>query len=163
MSQPAAATDKSAKPGRNRLVLVAVAVVVLAGGVGAAFWFLGPSSAAKAQEAHVEEEPAGKPGIVALDPFVVNLADAGGTRFLRLTLKLVVQSVEHAKELSEDEVSRSRVRSTMIELLTQQAGERLVTPEGKAELKAQIAERASHAMHDTKVLDVLFSEFVVQF
>jgi flagellar protein FliL len=162
MSQPAAATDASAKPGRNRLVLIAVVAVVLLGGGGAAFWFLGPSSAAEAQEAH-EPEPAGKPGIVALDPFVVNLADAGGTRFLRLTLKLVVQSEEHAKELSEDEVARSRVRSTMIELLTLQTGERLVTPEGKAELKTQIAERAGHAMHDTKVLDVLFSEFVVQF
>ena len=33
----------------------------------------------------------------------------------------------------------------------------------KVELKKAIAERAGHATSDVKVIDVLFSEFVVQF
>ena len=164
-----------AKKGSGKLVIIIAAVVVLLGGGGGAYWFLGRSSAAAAEETGTttteykkpekkkHEEPEEPPGIVAFDPFIVNLADGGGSRFLRLTLKLVVPGEETAKELEEDDVTRSRVRSAMLELLTQQTAESLVTPEGKAELKTQIAEQASHAMHDTEVLDVLFSEFVVQF
>ena len=165
-----------AKKGSGKLVIIIVAVVVLLGGGGGAYWFLGRSTAAAAEETETtttehkkpekkkkHAEPEEPPGIVAFDPFIVNLADGGGSRFLRLTLKLVVPGEETAKELEEDDVTRSRVRSAMLELLTQQTAESLITPEGKAELKTQIAEQASHAMHDTEVLDVLFSEFVVQF
>jgi flagellar FliL protein len=173
MSQAAPATAPE-KKGKGRLIIIIAAVVVLLAGGGAAFWFLGnPSAKAQAhdpaavedeaEEEAPEPEKGEKQGIVPFDPFVVNLADEGVSRFLRLTLKLVVKNEEIAKELEEDEVVRAQVRSSVLELLTLQTSEHLVTPEGKAELKKQIAERAEHAMHKTKVKDVLFSEFVVQF
>jgi flagellar FliL protein len=102
-----------------------------------------------------------------MDPFVVNLADEGGGRFLRVTLSLVVEGEKEAKgegkEGGEDAVATARLRSAILERLAQQKAEHLVTPEGKAELKKVIAEQAEHATHDLKVSDVLFSEFVVQF
>jgi flagellar basal body-associated protein FliL len=57
----------------------------------------------------------------------------------------------------------SRVRSDVLELLTEQQAPTLVTAEGKLALKNAIKERAAHALDHTKVIDVLFSEFVVQF
>lgn len=158
--QPAATAEAPKKKGRGRLVMIVVVLLVLlAGGGGAAYWFLLRGESASAAETPPVEEP----GMVALDPFVVNLADPDGARFLRVTLKLVLDNAEKAKTLEEDQVARARVRSTVLEFLTQQTADRLVTPEGKSELKKQIAERASGATHGTEVIDVLFSEFVVQF
>jgi flagellar basal body-associated protein FliL len=55
-----------------------------------------------------------------------------------------------------------RTRSAILELLSTQVATRLVTPEGKSEVKKAIAEQASRLL-GVKVTDVLFSEFVVQF
>ena len=57
----------------------------------------------------------------------------------------------------------SRIRSEILELLTQQTGAALVTPEGKAALKTAIGARLAPVLEGGKVIDVLFSEFVVQF
>jgi flagellar FliL protein len=152
---PAGAKPKSKS---STLLIVIVAVLALGGGAAGAFFYVkknpGQPTAPKPPE----------PGIFALEPFVVNLSDGGGRRFLKLTLKLVVTE-EQAKELEEDEVAKARVRSSVLEFLTTQTAEHLVTPEGKAELKKEIAERGTHALeHEhVKVADVLFTEFVVQF
>jgi flagellar basal body-associated protein FliL len=51
----------------------------------------------------------------------------------------------------------------VLELLAQQTATALVTPEGKAAMKAAIISRAQEALDGGKIADVLFSEFVVQF
>jgi len=155
MSQEA--TAKPQKQSKLVVVLLVLVVLLLAGGGGGAYWIFTHRGVAAAAP------PPPNPGIVAFDPFVVNLSDPGGTRFLRVTLRLVVDDQKHAKEIEEDELGRMRIRSAILELLTQQTADHLVTPEGKAELKTAIAERAAHALHETKVVDVLFTEFVVQF
>lgn len=160
-----AADAPQAKRGRRGLVLIAtVTLVLLLGGGGAAYWMLAGSGAADAKaEAAPEPEPKPAGAAVPLDPFVVNLADPGGTRFLRVTLSLIVEDEAHALELGENELVKMRVRSAILELLAQQTADRLVTPEGKAELKTAIAEGAAHAVVELHVTDVLFSEFIVQF
>ena len=140
------------------LLFVVVGLVVGLGGGGGAYWFYfmrTPSAPAKPTPP--------KTGIIAMEPFVVNLADDGGGRFLRVTLSLAVEGEKEAKETSEDAVVTARLRSAILERLAQQTADRLVTPEGKVELKKAIAEQAAHAAHELKVTDVLFSEFVVQF
>jgi flagellar FliL protein len=137
-------------------------LVLLLGGGGAAYWMFAAGDAA---EAGAEPAPEPKPrgAAVALEPFVVNLADPGGTRFLRLTLSLILEDATHALEVEEDDVVKMRVRSAILELLALQNADGLVTPEGKTALKQAIAEGASHAVEGLHVTDVLFSEFIVQF
>lgn len=154
---PAAAPKK----GNTTLVIAAVAVVALLGGGGGAYWFFMRGQPVAAKEA--APEPEEERGIVGFEPFIVNLADPGGSRFLRLTVKLVVENPEHAKELEENLVTTARMRSAVLDLLALQTADVLVTPEGKDELKKAITERVGHLAHETKVIDVLFSEFVVQF
>jgi flagellar FliL protein len=143
-------------------VLAATAVLVLLGGGGAAYWMFArggePSGEADAAPAHEEEAGVA----VALEPFVVNLADPGGTRFLRVNLSLIVDE-EHALEFEENATVMARVRSAVLELLAQQTADPLITPEGKSALKKTIAESAAHAVEGLHISDVLFSEFVVQF
>ena len=142
-------------------MILGLVVLLLAGGGGAYWYFFLNAPAAEAAEA--EPEPPPSTGLVPLDAFVVNLADASSSRFLRVTLTLVVQDEAQAAELEENEVAKMRVRSAILELLAQKNADELVTPEGKAALKLSIAEGVALVSHETKVTDVLFSEFIVQF
>ena len=142
------------------MLFAIIGLVLGLGGGGAGYWAYAMRGAP--QEAAKPAPP--KIGIIPMEPFVVNLADEGGSRFLRVTLSLAVEGGdERAKETTEDNVVSARIRSAILERLTQQTSDHLVTPEGKAALKKVIAEQASHAAHELKVTDVLFSEFVVQF
>jgi flagellar FliL protein len=161
MSETTPAPPKKSKKGFFLMILL-VLIAVGGGGAGAYFYFVKWGGGAVEAKA-AEPEPPPATGIVALEPFVVNLADTGATRFLRVNLSLIVQDEEHAKELEENAVDKARVRSAILELLAQQEAGKLVTPEGKDELKKAIAERIAHAAHELKVVDVLFSEFVIQF
>lgn len=164
----AASTAAPAAPKKSRrglFIVLPLLIVLLAGAGGGAYWFLFRGAEAEAAEAGAEAEPEAEAlptGPVAFEPFVVNLADPGVSRFLRVSLTLVADE-EHAKELEHDEVALMRVRSAILELLAQKQSSELVTPDGKAELKKSIAEAATHAAHDLEVSDVLFTEFIVQY
>ncbi len=149
---------------KSKLVLILVLVFVVLGGGGAgAYWYLAQRSAPKGgQAATAEPEPASEPGLVVLDPFVVNLADPGGQRYVRVAMRLLTHNEEQALEMKENAVSTAKLRAGILELLAMQTAEGLVTAEGKSALKKEIAERAAHAVHDLKVIDVLFVEFIVQ-
>jgi flagellar FliL protein len=155
-------TNTSAPPkasrGKGRLVTIGLAAIVVLGGGGvAAFW-----------ATHRTAEPAAAPrpaehGLVTLEPFVVNLADQGGSRFLRVSVRLIVESIEQAEHVQKSDVSLTRARSAILELLTQQTADHLVTTEGKAALKDAISKKLEPVLEGTRVTDVLFSDFVVQF
>jgi len=148
-------------------ILIPLFLLLLLGGGGAATWWFffrpAPTEGEGGQPAAKAEHKLTGDGVLALDQFLVNLADKDTTRFVRVKLALVVATKQEAKELGENEVVKARLRSAIIELLTQQLAEKLTTPEGKSELKKQIAERCAPALGEVKVLDVLFTDFVVQF
>ena len=169
MSDAKEKTDKTNAPAapkkkKSRLVpiLLTVVLVMVAGGGGAgAYWYFNRS--VPAGEASAPEPTAApNPGLVEMEPFVVNLADPGGQRFVRVAMRLLTYNEEQAAELKEDAVARTKLRSILLDLLSMQTADGLVTPEGKVALKKAIAERASHAVHELKVTDVLFVEFIVQ-
>jgi flagellar FliL protein len=154
----------------KKILLFVTLGLVLAGGGGAgAWWWMHRAQAAQpadghgGEKKHEEAADAGEQGVLALEPFLVNLADADAPRFLRATLSLAIVDKEAAEHLAEDAVVKARVRSTILELLTTQKSSDLVTPEGKAVLKKSILAQAGKILTEAKVVDVLFSEFVVQF
>ena len=166
----APAGETPAKP-KSKLPLIAgAAVLLLAGAGGGGYWWWShrapadpkaaeAAAAAEKLEPHTPEDA----GIVGFEPFVANLADEGGTRFLRASLKLVVAGAETAKEVEENAVEHAQLQSAILEILTVHTAEQLVTPEGKAALKKEILEKTGHVLHSARVTDVLFTEFVVQF
>jgi flagellar FliL protein len=156
-----AKTEPKKKKGKGKLIVVLIVVLVLIGGGGAgAYWFF--------FRAPAEQEDHGKPeaadmGIIPLEQFLVNLADPGGTRFLRVTMRLMVAGEDVALEIAENPVEIARLRSAILELLTMQMSEQLVTAAGKDALKQEIIKHSSEVLHGVTVKDVLFSDFVVQF
>jgi flagellar protein FliL len=162
------AAEQAAKPAKKSskgklFILVGVLVVLLGGGGLAAYFTMRqPAPAAGAEAAPKKAEHAGT-GIVSFEPFVVNLADTSGQRFLRISVRLIVGEEEQAKHIQESEVQLMRLRSAILELLTAQTSERIVTQDGKAALKQAIAERTAEIVKPIEVSDVLFSDFVVQY
>jgi flagellar FliL protein len=154
-----------AKKGKGRLIVVLLVLLVLGGGAGGgAWWWMARSQAASA---HAGAEGHGgitaESGVLALEQFTVNLADEEASRFLRATVHLVLDKGEAVTEIEEDKLKLIRVRSAVLELLTMQTSARITTTEGKTELKHAIAARISDILKPIKVIDVLFSDFVVQF
>jgi flagellar FliL protein len=185
----AEAAPKAAPAKSNRLVVMGAAAFLVVGGGGGGFWYWSRAARAEAKagashkdakhskhgkadeeedpteeaEDEAPEGPEAEGGVISLEPFLVNLADKGGSRFLRATLKLVVADEKKAEKLSKNPAVIGRLRSAILELLTVQTADTLVTAEGKAALRKEIRKRASPLTGGVKVTDVLFADFVVQF
>ena len=163
MSEPVPATSAAPAPakakGKSPVMLIVVVALVVASGAGAgAFWYARRSAPPAAKAEHTSDR-----GVVTFEPFVVNLADPGGSRFLRISMQLLVKDAEEAESIQKKPALLMGTRSAILEVLTTQTSDRLVTAAGKTELKKAIAEHAGHVLEETKVIDVLFSDFVVQF
>jgi flagellar protein FliL len=169
MSNEDAVVPTAPKPSKNPWKMISMLLVVLvlvAGAGGAGFWWSRRDVKAEGRAAEAPAAaavPAVGKGIVSFQPFLANLADPGGNRFLRTSVQLVVPEAAQGDEISKDEVTLMRLRSAILELLTQQTADQLVTPEGKAKLKKDIKDRAAAILGTVPVVDVLFSDFVVQF
>ena len=167
MADKAADAGKKAGKKNGKLLYGIVGVLVLAG-AGGGYWYTRPAAEtqqdakSKAKEKAKEKEEA-EPGMVlAFEPLVVNLADGNGTRFLRVTVQLVIGGEEN-EELAKNAALKARLRAVMLDLFSQETSEQLVTPEGKASVKDAIKEQASKLLEPNEVSDVLFTDFLVQF
>lgn len=159
--------DAPKRPRRFLQILgyVGLAAVVGAGGAGGYWWWQHQTAAAAADGESApaaETAPVDAGGaLLTFEPFLVNLA-GGGSQFLRTKVQLVIADEHLAKEIEEEPVAFMRLRSALLELLAEQSADTLVTADGKAALKKAIQERASR-IAGVPVVDVLFSDFVVQF
>lgn len=167
MATEAVPAERSGRGGRLKLFLVALVLIVLAGGGAAGYWFFmmkpqPEAAAAAAEEGHGKTGEGG--AALKFEPFVVNLADQGGSRYLRVGLSLVIDgNEEDAKGLEKTKVKLLRIRSAVLELLAQQTADHVVTSDGKQGLKTAIEKSANEVLAPMEVTDVLFTEFVVQF
>lgn len=163
------------------VMAVLVAVVASVGGLGgAAYWMVksgrlpmggGP---AKVEAAVKVEET--KARLVTLDPLLVNLADEGGKAYLRVGIVLRVidppPPVKAAKEEKKEEkpekgkvvVNESDVlmRDAALGVLGRETGEALLAADGKERLKGTLRTALQARVPEIKVVDVLFTEFLVQ-
>lgn len=171
-AEASAAPLPGAKPPRGKMGLIIgiiVALLLAAGGGGAAYWKFGMAAEATAADTPDAGNPeAGargpeNPGLVAFEPFLVNLADEDGQSYLRVTLSLLVASEEKAKTLEAKPVTLTRLRSAILEVLSTCTAAQVATAEGKTELKQAIKERVASLDPEIEVHDVLFSDFVVQY
>ena len=163
MDEEQTTTTEAAPPrkkggGLKKLLFIGLPVLLIAGGGG--WWYLAGSGGAVAakEEVSIEER-----GVVPFETFLVNLSDPGGNRFLKATVQLVLESEAEAVHVKENAALMSHARSAILELLTEQNAQTLVTADGKKKLKDAIAAAVAKVLTKQKVVDVLFSEFVVQF
>ncbi|MBF0328297.1 MAG: flagellar basal body-associated FliL family protein [Nitrospirae bacterium] len=145
------------------LIIIIVAVVLLVGGGGGAFFFLKKSGGGgEGKEAEKKADKKGEDVVMySIEPFVVNLTDQGGGKFLKVTLQL---ELANAGPTTSDKAKAKnpQLRDAIITLLTSKSAETLVSPEGKLQLKDEISVRANQILGEGAVKNVYLTEFVMQ-
>ena len=163
---------------KSKLPLIIGLVVLLAGGGGAGWWFFlrqppeaagGEAEAKEGGGEHGEAAGHGKsegggavdgPGATeALDPFIANLADEDGRRYLKATLQF--EFFEHEVP-TEFGVRQAQVRDAILTLMTSKTFAEIRSPQGKALLREELINRTNHVVHRDIVKAVYFTEFIVQ-
>ncbi len=120
------------------------------------------AKAAEHGETEAKHGAAKAPGpgaIYDIDPFIVNLADTPEVRYLKLTVKLELESQEASAELA----SRTpQLRDTILVLLTSKDSASIRTTQGKFELRTEITQRVNSLLPKPGVRAAYFTDFVVQ-
>jgi flagellar FliL protein len=110
----------------------------------------------------VEKKPKVPPiigSIWDLDPFVVNLMDNSGERYLKVVMQFEVPEPAIIKEL---ELVKPRVRDSILELLSSKSLADLADAPGKQRLREEIILRVNNSISRGRIAKVYFSEFVIQ-
>jgi len=152
------------------LMIVLLALVSSAGGGVVSFVLISrtmnaqakaPEDPKKAEEEKVAEMLE-KGAAIPLEPFVVNLADTDAARYLRIKISLMVDNKAKVKELAENQALQLKVRDVILQSLTVKTSHDLINEEGKNKLRHEIQEKASIYFREPKLVDVMFTEFVIQ-
>ena len=161
--------SKSIEGFSKTALIIAVAVVCSFGG-GIGSWLLfgkgtpavetvNPSAAEKLDPVANAIENG---GAIPLDSFLVNLADDDAARYLRLKVSLLVDDKTGLKQVTENVALQMKIRDVIVQTLTQKSSKDLMSEEGKQELRAEIHEKIAPYFRKTKLVDVLFTDFVIQ-
>jgi flagellar FliL protein len=97
--------------------------------------------------------------IFSLDTFIVNLADKGGKRYLRITIDLELDSEELESEVK---TRLPQVRDSILTILPTKRFDDISSAKGKTALRDQMLERINGLLARGKVTNLYFKEFVVQ-
>lgn len=176
----------------NMLVIVIAAASLIGGGAGGYFvrGMFGQSSTGEkpavegehsdAKEEHASEEESPKEEEASsshdsggehgggekkaenesqLGPFIVNLADDGARRYLRATLQLALHKESYKKYFGKLD---PRMRDALLTLLSSQRTDQLLKPEGKDQLRKDIATQLNGILGKEVVDDVYFVDFLIQ-
>ena len=92
------------------------------------------------------------------NPFIVNLFDERGVRYLKVRLDIEVW------DSTEEEMAKKnpKIRDSLIVLLSSKKYEEIGSLEGKARLREEILFRLNRILGEGKAKEVYFTDFVVQ-
>ena len=97
--------------------------------------------------------------IFPLETFIVNLADKGGKRYLRITIDLELDS----KDLESEVTKRlPQVRDSILTILPTKHFEDISSAKGKTTLRDQMLERINGMLARGQITNIYFKEFVIQ-
>ena len=170
-TKEAQASPKGGFPLGKILLVVVLALVSSAAGGVLSFVLIKqalPVQAAKAadkpEKAEQEKfaELLEKSAVLPLEPFVVNLADTDAARYLRIKISLMVDDKTKLKDVAENQALQLKVRDVILESLTAKRSQDLINAEGKNKLRHELQEKVAVYFRAPKLVDVVFTEFVIQ-
>jgi len=175
----AAPSVKTPKGGSSLVLMIGLSLLmvflVLGGIGGAGFWLVKSGrvtlpGGVPAVQAAAKAEPV-KTRLMALNPLLVNLADEGGAGYLRVEIVVRVVDApaasgkeEKAAEKGKTAVNEDEVvmRDAALGVLSRETSDTLLAPEGKSQLKDSLRKAFGASASNVKVVDVMFTEFLVQ-
>jgi flagellar FliL protein len=156
-----AATEAPPQKSKKTLVIgVAIGFLVLASINGLLVWKVLSHDSADAGvvEEKVEAVDEEEGFMHRLDPFIVNLFDERGVRYLKVRLDIELW------DATEEEIQKKtpKIRDSLIVLLSSKKYEEIGSLEGKARLREEILFRLNRILGEGKAKEVYFTDFVVQ-
>jgi flagellar FliL protein len=149
--------------GKKRILLILIALVVLGALGGGGFYayqkFLAPPPAEEVAEAAAPEPQVSMGPVYPIDPFLVNLADPGRPRYLKLLMQVELDGEGVQVELDG---LKPKLRDSLLTLLSSKSSADLVTIADKERLRNEILHRLNAFLSTGKVIEVYFMDFVVQ-
>ena len=97
--------------------------------------------------------------IFPLDTFIVNLADKGGKRYLRITIDLELDGKELESEVA---IRLPQVRDSILTILPTKRFEDISSAKGKTALRDQMLARINGMLARGQITNIYFKEFVIQ-
>jgi flagellar FliL protein len=156
--------QSSGKRGK-KLFLIAglVALVVILGGGAAAFFVLGIGAGGAADAStQSQTKKDTKTYLVNMDTFVVNLSDPKGDRFMKVTLRVLVNDASLPSRIVNDDVFRTRCRDRIISVLSAKRFQDVNNPLGKEALRRELKRELGKIFPAGSIEEILFVEFIVQ-
>ena len=155
--EQAAEGGKQKKKGSMlKWIIIGVVVLVLLGGGGAGAYFFLYKPAAKEAQAP-PKPPIG--AVWAPDVFIINLAETDSDRYLKVIMNFELSDPLAVTELEQ---MKPKVRDMVLSILTVKSFKDVGNFEGKQRLKEEIAMRLNNHLTKGKVVQVYFTDFVVQ-
>ncbi len=154
--------DPSEKKGSKLklIIILAVVFILLAGGGTAAYFVFFKSKPPVAGEKKPAAQEKPKVSVFwPLDPFIVNLIDNEGERYLKVVMQM---ELSDQAMLAEMKLQTPKLRDTILDLLSSKTYKEMIDPLGKQRLRDEIAMRMNMNITGGKVLKVYFTEFVIQ-
>jgi flagellar protein FliL len=154
------------------LIAVVAGVLIATLGVGGVVYYLARTGKLPLQRGAAVKTDQAAPmttHAIVLEPLLVNLADAGGSSYLRVALTLRVADESGKKDAKQKE-ERSKdgdeavaaVRDTTLTVLGRQTADALLAADGKEQLKAELKSALAKHNADLKVTDIFITDFLVQ-
>ena len=158
------------------IIIIAAVFLLLMGMMGGGFFLLWSQMNAslaqvqhqnseEGEEVEVAQEETTIGPLYRLDTLIVNLADHGGKRYLRVTMELELQpneTVDASEVVEEIEMRLAQLRDTILMIIpTKQYAEISTTP-GKIALRDEIITKLNAFLKKGQIAKIYFTEFVVQ-
>ncbi len=154
--------EEKKSPSKKKFLVIGIALIVLgAGGFGGWKFFLAEKTpAGDGETGEKTEEVAVAPGIMhKMEPFIVNLLDQGGKRYLKTQFQI---EIDNEKTKTELDGRSPQIRDAILLLLTSKTFAEIGVPEGKIELRTELIQRVNDILTGGAIRNLYFTEFVIQ-
>lgn len=94
-----------------------------------------------------------------VEPFIVNLAESGGKRFLKVSIELEMNSAALKEEIDG---RIAQVRDMIITVLSDKSFDDIYSVSGKFTLRNDIMKRLNAALTKGQIVNIYFTEFIIQ-
>lgn len=153
------------------IIIIAAAFILVMGMMGAGFFFMWQKMSTTvaqiqnqgqeetAGEEEVAEEDTTLGPIYKMDTMIVNLADQGGKRYLRITMELEMSTPELIMEI---DTRLPQLRDAILMILPTKQYADIASTEGKVHLRDELIAKMNEILKTGTIQTIYFSEFVVQ-
>ncbi|MEZ4598792.1 MAG: flagellar basal body-associated FliL family protein [Syntrophotaleaceae bacterium] len=167
MAEKENASEQGSSTKKSPLFLIiagALAVLLIGGGITAFLLLKGeePSTAAGSPgtEASVSPRSSDLVGpMVDIEPFIVNILDPDGTRYLKAAITLEVQDETKSEAVKQ---RMPQVRDAILLLMGNKTFNELSDLQGKLQLRSELLDRLNEILGKDSVQKIYFTDFVVQ-